>query len=108
MSSPTTVVKFDSAKRSKPKKTRYQDSYFTDRKTGRTHVLISAERYREMDVEILVERLSQRFLGKIRLMDDDQLALLEALATTVQWSSDDNLSRLERAAQRRTQRKVKR
>jgi hypothetical protein len=62
---------------SKPqRKSRYRPTMCNDNEME----LISAADHRRMDAEQLCERLSERFIGQIRLMDDDQLIVLEILA----------------------------
>lgn len=43
-------------------------------------VLVSAERFRQMDVEDLVERLDPAFIRRLRGATDDELAVLETFA----------------------------
>jgi hypothetical protein len=61
-------------------------------------ILISAEDSRRHDAEMLTERLSKDFIGKIQLMDDDQLVLLEILAEGVFTFDQDKIDRFTKAA----------
>jgi hypothetical protein len=90
------VVTFDAARpvRSRSKKsTRYRQTLAQD-----GSILISAEQSRWLDAEVLLERLSENFIRKIRLMDDDQLVLLEILAEGAFTFDDDQLGRFTKAA----------
>lgn len=79
MAAGTTVVLFPKPRRSR--KTRYQPTVFDG------HVVISADRHREMDVEKLCERLSPAFLRHIMLMADEEITVLEILASGVYHSA---------------------
>lgn len=100
MASDGMVVPFPRGAR-RPRRTRYRPMLSTVDGSE----LMSAERSRELDAEVLCERLSQRFIGHIRLMSDDKLAILEALANGVFWTRDEQLDRLETAASKFAMRK---
>lgn len=103
-----TIVPFQKPSRQPsptPNATRYTPTMFSDGSA----VLISAERHRQIDAEVLCERLTDDFIGMIRLMTDDELAILEVLAEGVfHTSSDDDGGRLAEAAKRFTASKSKR
>lgn len=79
-----------------PRRTRYQPM-----RTPSGTVLISADRRRALDAEALVERLPDAFIRSIRLMSDDEIALLALLAKGLQWASDAEQADLVRVAARR-------
>ena len=50
--------------------------------------LISAAMRRQLDAEALCERLSSGFVGTLRLMDDDELLVLELVANGISSHHD--------------------
>lgn len=75
MSQPVKPLNFKPRARRPKKTTRFQPILGRD-----GHVLVSAARMKEMDVEALCERLSEPFLRCLRRASDDELSVLEAFA----------------------------
>jgi hypothetical protein len=85
-----------------PRKTRYRDTVTRD-----GMVLISAARHREIDTELLAERLSQRILDKLRLADEGDIALLELLIDGLFWGGTETPNRTAKAAKALRRRSAK-